>query len=209
MKKGISLVSLMMLFVALQSFAQVKFGVLGGLNLSNYTEIAGTSPKSNTSFHIGGIAEYGINEKISVQSGLLLSIKGAAVELSGSGFSSTSTIKPQYLEVPITVAYKIDLGTAKLQLFGGPYIGIGIGGKIDASASVTGGPSMSQSTDIKFGSDLARTDFGLNIGAGIEYNNILLRAQYGLGLSNVSTNSSSSYENRVIGISLGYMFGGK
>ncbi len=209
MNKGISIFSLMMLFVVSHSFAEVKYCLLGGLNSSKYTEIAEITIKSNTSYHFGGIAEYGIFDKISVESGLLFSIKGAIEEYSDRDLDITTTIKPKYIEVPINIAYKIDLGTAKLHLFGGPYVGIGIGGKVDVNVSVmSSGRVNSFSRDIKFGSDLARTDFGLNFGAGIEYKNILLRSQYGLGLSNVSPNSLSTYENRVLGISLGYLFGG-
>lgn len=227
MKLSIVVIALTM---TTQSFGQVKFGVRAGLNLANMTvkDLGDAKLKMNTSFHVGGIVEYSLAETFSIESGLLLSEKGTKEEYSLSLGSVTitgaGTISPLYLEIPINALYKVDLGSAKLHLFAGPYIGIGIGGKAKIEYTATGLPSdvtlsslgiEDESADIKFGteddSDLKGTDFGLNIGAGIEIKNLLVRAQYGLGLSNLDPKglSVNDTKNRVIGISLGYMFGGK
>jgi long-subunit fatty acid transport protein len=58
--------------------------------------------------------------------------------------------------------------------------------------------------------DLKALDYGFNIGAGIEINDaITIGLQYGLGLGNLSIDTDNGYKlnNRVIGISVGYMFG--
>ncbi|MDP2888459.1 MAG: hypothetical protein Q8P34_05750, partial [Bacteroidota bacterium] len=69
------------------------------------------------------------------------------------------------------------------------------------------------STNISFGKagDMKLFDFGLNIGAGIRMDDILVRIQYGYGLTNLDTEDSSNNEikNRVIGISIGCMFSSK
>jgi hypothetical protein len=54
-------------------------------------------------------------------------------------------------------------------------------------------------------------DYGVNMGAGVEFSGINLCFQYGLGLANTSPHSENSYtsKNKVIGISVGYKFGGK
>lgn len=224
------LIVVIALTMTTQSFAQVKFGVRAGLNLANMTVklLDDVSQKMNTSFHVGGIVEYSLSETYSIESGLLLSGKGKKVGFSksesGITISGTGTISPLYIEVPINALYKLDLGSAKLHLFAGPYIGIGIGGKSKMEFTATGLPAgvtleklgfTNETTDVEFGtkddSDFKRTDFGLNIGAGIEIKNILIRAQYGLGLSNLDPQGSNDSEikNKVIGISMGYMFGGK
>jgi len=58
---------------------------------------------------------------------------------------------------------------------------------------------------------LKRLDFGLTGGAGIEINFIQIDLSYGLGLANISsyTNDGDKINNRVLGIFLGYKFGGK
>jgi hypothetical protein len=98
-------------------------------------------------------------------------------------------------------------------LFAGPYFAYGIAGKYEFKAEATGIPTEEETGDIKFGSnsdsDIKPLDFGLNIGAGVELNNFLLRAQYGLGLADLDPQGADEFKvyNRVIGISFGYMFG--
>ena len=231
MKNSVKVLALIsILFFAIQAQGQLKFGVRAGLNLADMSlkETSGMTEKMITSFHVGGIAEYSLSESLSVEAGLLLSGKGKKLEYSesdqGVSIGAKITIAPLYLEVPINAVFKVDLGSAKLQLFAGPYLGYGIGGKIKSDYTASGLPSgvtlsslgfTNETTDIKFGtkddSNLKATDFGLNIGAGVEMNNMLVRLQYGLGLSNLDPAGSSSNEmkNKVIGISVGYMFGGE
>ena len=58
---------------------------------------------------------------------------------------------------------------------------------------------------------LNHTDFGLQFGAGVNIKNFVIDVRYGLGLSNLSNDSSVSAKNRAIGITVGYAFplGGK
>lgn len=69
--------------------------------------------------------------------------------------------------------------------------------------------------DIKWGSDyesdFKRLDFGLTMGAGVEINSIQIGLTYGLGLANISpsTDNGSKINNRVLGLSVGYKFGGQ
>ncbi len=150
-------------------------------------------------YNIGVVADYGINDNFAVGSGLLLSSKGAKSEELGG----TTTISPLYLEIPINAIYRIDLGAAKWNLYAGPYVGIGVAGKIEGD----GGFSESIQYD---DTDMKRLDIGLNVGTGIEFNKFFVNAQYGVGLTDINASeSSSSTKNLVIGINVGYMFGGK
>ena len=209
MKKGISLFILMMLLLTTtQSFAQIQFGVRAGLNISTAkVELpSSVTKKMLASFHVGGMVAYNFSETFALEPGLLLSGGGVKFEETYLGTKYTYSYSPFYLEIPVNAVYKVNLGSVKLDLFAGPFLGIGIAGKYkDENGSV----------DIKFGtssdSDMKRGNFGLNFGAGVEINNILIRAQYGLGLSNLDPQGSSDNElkSRVIGISVGYMFGEK
>ena len=231
MKNGISLFSIiLLLFISIQSFAQIRFGVRAGLNLATMTvvDLGDAKQEMSPSFHIGGIAEYSLSESFCIESGLLLSGKGSKIVFSenqgGVTFAGTATISPLYLEIPINALYKFDIGSSRLHLFAGPYLGFGIAGKTKATYTASGlptGTTLSSlglndaSANIKFGttadSDMKGSDFGLNIGAGIEIKNILFRLQYGLGLSNLDPEglSDKDFKNRVIGISVGYLFGGE
>lgn len=120
-----------------------------------------------------------------------------------------------YLEVPLNVGYRLEAGSAKVNFGLGPYLGFGIAGKTKATTSITGFPTTETEEDIKWGndedSDVKPLDFGLNIGAGIEFSNIHIGLQYGLGLANIQPkgDSDNTAKNSTIGISLGYFFGGK
>jgi len=223
MKKTINIMTFILLFLgANQSIGQIRFGALGGLNIANMklNDLPSEAKQSsNISFQLGGIIEYGISESFGIQSGLFISGKGTKIEYKQEegGISSTSksSISPMYLEIPVNALYKIDLGASKLQLFAGPYLGLGIGGNIKSETSIkglpTGDENESNTTNIKYGSspdsDLKRLDLGLNFGIGFEVKNILIRGQYGLGLSTLDPRGSD-IKNRVIGISVGYLFGG-
>ncbi len=230
MKKTISLVAfLMVLFISTQSHAQITFGAKAGLNIANMSTSAtlpsGLEKTSLLSFHVGAIADIGITKEFFIEPGILLSGKGTKMKMTnpvGQGTeTATASTTPLYIEIPINAMYVLDLKPVKLQIFAGPYIGFGVAGKLStdytSSGTLPSGYTLpaNTSSSIKFGSDAASSDmkmldFGLNFGAGINYNNILFRLQYGLGLSNINPNTDAGAEvnkNNVFAISVGYMFG--
>ena len=70
-----------------------------------------------------------------------------------------------------------------------------------------------ETEDVEIGSadtdNIKPFDFGLQAGAGIEFNSFQVGVSYGLGLANISsyTDNGSKISNRVLGISLGYRLG--
>ncbi|MDP3359679.1 MAG: porin family protein [Lutibacter sp.] len=201
----------MLLTLATESFAQ-QFGIKAGLNLSNMLmkdddDTYSDDFKMNPGFHIGPTMELPINETVSFETGLLLSTKGYKETFDGD----TDKYNLLYLDIPLTAKATIDIGGSKIYGIFGPYIGIGLSGKAKYEED---GESFEE--DIKFGSDededdLKRLDYGLTIGAGMEFNAIQIGLSYGLGLANISTytDGGAKISNRVLGISLGYKFGKK
>ncbi|MBK7713266.1 MAG: PorT family protein [Bacteroidales bacterium] len=210
MKNSLRLLfALFIMFAVTGVQAQVKFGPKAGVNLSTMTlKSSGLSldPKMLIGFHAGIISEIGLTENLKLQPGILFSSKGSKYELSLLEQAFELTMSPGVIEVPVNVLYSFGAGTTKLNLFAGPYVAYGFTGKIKSSG---------ESLDISYGStiddDMKPLDFGLNIGAGVNINGLLITAQYGLGLANLSPDSSDDTEikNQVIGISIGYLFGGK
>ena len=107
----------------------------------------------------------------------------------------------------------------------GPYAAIGIAGKSKAESKVLGVTGTSES-DIKFSNDdpftseqddaaydkLKRFDFGLNIGGGFDLGKLIIKANYGFGLTKInSTQSNNSVDDknkyRTVSISLGIPLG--
>jgi opacity protein-like surface antigen len=211
------------LFVS-QSNAQT-FGVKAGLNLANmHTEDdSGTLSddfKSQVGFHAGVTAEFPITEMLSFEAGLLASTKGFKQDSEETILGTTVSYKASsnllYVDVPLTLKATFGISDgANLFVQAGPYLGMGLSGKYKTETTVAGQTEKEES-DIKWGSnadedDLKRMDFGLTGGAGVEFNNISVGLSYGLGLANISayTEENAKINNRVLGISVGYKFGGK
>jgi len=196
-------ICLMFLISNLQ--AQIKVGPKVGLNLSTATlSMYGISLDEKTliGFHAGMLLEIPLAGNLYMQPAILFSAKGSKYSLMQEEFQAS----PSYIEIPVNVVYKFDLGAAKLFLNVGPYAAYGILGKYDFDG---------ETVDIVFGTseddDMKPLDYGLNVGAGVEISNIIISANYGLGLANLSpiTANDEEMKNKVIGISLAYLFGGK
>lgn len=75
--------------------SKIKYGIKAGVNFANISVSDGNAPKSITSFHIGGLVDYALTEKITLQPGLILNGMGSKYE-EGS-FKSTTNL--MYLQV--------------------------------------------------------------------------------------------------------------
>lgn len=212
-----------MLTISMGSYAQI-FGVKGGLNLSNLLmkddeDTYSDDFKMKTGFHAGLTAEFPVTESFSFETGLLLSTKGFRISEEETYLGETETYEGKlnllYLDIPFTAKAYYDLGGAMIYGVFGPYAGIGLSGKTKVE-STYGGESETDEENIKWGSDeaeddLKRVDFGLTVGAGVELSSVQVGLNYNLGLANISpdTENGNRIKNRVVGLSVGYKFGGK
>jgi hypothetical protein len=189
-------------------------GIKAGINLANmvFDSEWEESFDMRLGFHGGIVFEVGLTDAIFFGSGIIFSQKGTKFSYTDEDFDDESYsgfTLINYLEVPINLLYKADLGGAKLVFEAGPYLGYAINGKeqIDYEDN---GTSFSFSEDIEFGNEeeqVKRIDYGLNIGVGLEFSSFKVGAQYGLGLANLSNYEDSTMKNQVIGVSLGYFVG--
>ncbi len=214
---------LFLISIATESFTQ-RYCIKGGMNLSNMLmkdndDNYSDEFKMKPGFHLGGTVEFPISEMISFETGLLLSTKGFRLDEKETSGSNTYEYKLNlnllYLDIPVTAKASFDVGDTKIYGIFGPYIGIGLTGK-SKSEYTYDGETETDEEDIKFGSDededdFKRFDFGLTIGGGVEIKSIQIGLSYSLGLANISlyTDNGFKINNRVLGISVGYIFGGK
>lgn len=123
----------MLLFAAIAlsmpSQAQVKFGLKGGLNLTNLSlsESVSANLKSKEGFHIGPTVKIGIPVVgLSLDASALYDQRSAKFTADGT----ERTIKSQSLQIPINVRYGVGLGSvANLFAFAGPQFGFNLGDK--------------------------------------------------------------------------------
>ncbi|WP_353148814.1 porin family protein [Flavobacterium sp.] len=226
-------------FMLCSAFAfsqEIKFGAKVGLNLSN---LSGDYPtgidehNSKIGFHIGGFAEYEINDKFIIQPELLFSTQGNTYGYKdyyggGSYYDGADyNLKLNYLNLPIILKYKI---IEKLSIDFGPQIGYLMSAKtkIDVTED-SRDPSQNYSVEIdmlndgiyNFGGTIVqgkasanRFDFSLNIGTSYDITEkIFIQGRYNLGLSTVDKNSTNgesinswNMKNGVFQLSAGYRF---
>jgi outer membrane protein W len=205
---------LLMLGWSVNSFAQATFGIRAGFNLSNmlwedndvkYSDEFNFSMKPG--FNFGPTLELPISEKISFETALLLSTFGAKAEFDDGEGTTKGSVNLLYLNLPLTVKAKFDVGG--IQPFGafGPYLGYGISGKFKTDGSAD--------EDVSWGSgdndDFKPFDFGLHFGAGVGIKAFEIGLTYDLGLANIAVSTDNGYKelNRLLAINLGYKFGKK
>jgi outer membrane protein W len=213
---------LVKLFVVVIAFTMItdellaqNFGLRGGLNLADMllkVEDVSYDAKMVPGFHIGVTAEFPISKILSFETGLLLSTKGSKISEKDVNYEFEEKDNLLYLDIPLTGKARFDVGGVNIYSVFGPYVGMGLSGKYKVKEKESG-VTVTYEDDIEWGSDgdYKRLDFGLTLGAGVEISSIQIGLTYNLGLANISpyTEGGTKVQNRVLGISVGYKFGGK
>ena len=229
-------------------FAQVSFGpkIGGGLSTLKDTKIpAGVTDgtyKSIITPQVGVIVNIQMGKMLALRPELLYLQRGTQGSSSESyssygqtyTYSSKSTTRISYIELPVNVALGCKVGPGRLEGFAGPAFALALGGKSKFETDYSG-VSTSETFTIKSGKDpqdpnnpsYTNTDGHINplnisLNFGIDYkfdNGFLIQAGYNLGLSNINPHYSNSnlesHRNDYItkasafNLAIGYLFGGK
>lgn len=205
--------------IANTGFAQTKtsFGIRAGVNFQNLNgeDMEGNDLdfKLKTGFHIGVDADIPIAEQFYLRPGVLFSTKGAKFD-----DEADTKVNLSYIEVPVSFVFKPTLGTGKLILGIGPYVGFAVGGKFKDDDD--------NETDIEFEKEITVQqalsgtpymkgfDAGGNLLFGYEFNQNFyaqLNAQLGLvnlnpKIEGIDDDDIGKTKNTGFGISLGYRF---
>jgi len=199
--------------------SKMSFGILGGVNFQNLNgKDAGGDKLTNDmilGYHAGLNVQIPIAPQFYFQPGLMFSTKGAK-ESSGS---VTSTVRISYIELPLNLVYKAELGSGYFMLGFGPYIGYGVSGK-----EKNEGGTLSVNRDVKFKNVVEMSDpitfayykaldLGGNIFAGFQLGNgIFAQLDTQLGMVKINpenkgnSNDKTSVKNTGFGLSLGFRF---
>jgi len=169
-----------------QDFA---FGIKGGVNVASvggnsYAGIGGLSSfGSKVSFHIGGLVEIPISEKLAVQPELLYSSQGSNWAFNSSG----NKLKLDYLNLPVMVKYYIIEG-------------------LNAEAGPVAGFLLSTNANKE---DFNSLDIAVGVGASYKIgDNLFVGLRYNKGIMNINKDSdlNGTNQNNVFQISAGYAF---
>ncbi|MDR2949594.1 MAG: PorT family protein [Prevotella sp.] len=171
----------------------VKFGIRGGVNLSDYGGDM-KDVKSALRYQVGFTADLGLTENIYLQTGLDFLTKGGKYK---PETGKEVKYNPIYLQLPVHVAYKMKVAPGtKVVVNAGPYAAYGLGGKAKGE----------EKEDI-FGKDgFKRFDFGVGAGLGVEFGILALNVGYDWGLANISEIKDVKVKNKSAYITLGLKF---
>lgn len=199
--KKIILAAIAVMTFGLANAQDIKFGVKGGVNLSNFTgDVENT--KSKVGFQVGGFAEFKLSDKFFVQPEVMYSLQGTKYEQSEVNYYYKGNIAMTYLNVPVMAKYYV---IDKLNIEAGPQIGFLLSAK-DKWEDNYNGEKDSGKDDVK--DAFKSVSLGLNIGAGYDFTeNLSAGIRYNFGLSNIlDTEGNYKAHNNVVSLTLGYRF---
>ena len=229
MKTKFLTITAILIFSAITLQAQIGFGILGGVNFQNINgkDNGGTKLENGllTGFHAGVNVNIPVAPDFYFQPGLLFSVKGAkndffTPQTKAAGDFETTT-KLSYIEMPLNLLYRPQLGKGYMLLGFGPYVALGIGGSensellglVSYERSVRYKNKVTNFTELLENAYYRPIDAGANIFFGYELSMgvfIQLNAQLGLLKINPEyaweADSKASYKNTGYGISIGYRF---
>ena len=173
MKKVLSIVFFVAaMLLATNANAQIKFGLKGGLNVTNMSFSEEVFDASNkTGFFVGPMVKVTVPVVgLSFDAAALYDQKEADVQYaSGEGELGKVNVKQQSINIPVNVRYGFGLSSlANLFLFAGPQWGINVGDK-----NFKWNESSSYS--------LKKSNFSVNVGAGVTLlNHLQVSANYNI-----------------------------
>jgi hypothetical protein len=236
--KKIIILSIVCRLAFLSLNAQIELGVCGGADYTtmniklDYQNVLGI--QGIPAYHFGIVSKYLIRENLYLTTDLSLAKKGFTHSNSQnistiSSFRDSLTdfkVSLYFIEIPILTEFKAKFEKMNVLFAVGPYISYGIVGKVSLEIN-------SRSTDINYSenirwskynyninnigesivynygySRIKRFDYGTTIRFGVEFNSIILNAEYKYGLANLMW-EYRKYERmntQNIGLSLIYLF---
>lgn len=174
-------------------------GIRVGVNLANQkygTDGISIEPSSIIGLNAAVVYNIEVSELFSVQPELHFIQKGSQLDLGVFGDSKTTL---NYLELAVA---------AKFNVFK-----FGESNKVYAAVTPSAGYLISgkskfgdETSNIEFTDDNNRMDFGIGIGAGVQFGGFFVDIRYNIGLANITNVDDESLKNNGFLIGVGYMF---
>lgn len=235
MRKCFYLLLFILFCLTTTSFAQT-FGIKAGLNsplmLIKWDEhrvYDESKLLNNFTANLGFTLNFELKKRILFETGIGLSTVGFKHKYEAIMQSKTTQLtykitenynfKLNYLNIPLNLKFLYNIENRNLYFTFGPYLGIGISGKyhldypIEKKNINTGEYVLEQIIKdrvVNWGSDskddFKRLDYGVSVGLGCEIDNFQIGLSYSYGLPDISPRSDETYKNRVLGISMGWLF---
>ena len=179
-----AIVAATMLFSTSSAQAQVKFGLKGGLNVTNMSLNSEVFDADNqTGFFIGPTVKFTLPiVGLGIDASALYDQRDAKITVDDNGASVESKIKNQSINIPINLRYGVGLGsTASVYLFAGPQFGFNVGDKNQSIFKDMGEWRLKSST------------FSVNVGLGaMLLSHLQISANYNIACGKTGETTVSS-----------------
>ena len=179
-----AIVAATMLFSTSSAQAQVKFGLKGGLNVTNMSLNSEVFDADNqTGFFIGPTVKFTLPiVGLVIDASALYDQRDAKITVEDNGASVESKIKNQSINIPINLRYGVGLGsTASVYLFAGPQFGFNVGDKNQSIFKDMGEWRLKSST------------FSVNVGLGaMLLSHLQISANYNIACGKTGETTVSS-----------------
>lgn len=179
-----AIVAATMLFSTSSAQAQVKFGLKGGLNVTNMSLNSEVFDADNqTGFFIGPTVKFTLPiVGLGIDASALYDQRDAKITVEDNGASVESKIKNQSINIPINLRYGVGLGsTSSVYLFAGPQFGFNVGDKNQSLFKDMGEWRLKSST------------FSVNVGLGaMLLSHLQISANYNIACGKTGETTVSS-----------------
>lgn len=209
----IALLALVGAFTYQANAQESSFIVKGGVNINSVTtDTKLFEPKSDIGFHIGASYEMPIASIVSIEPGVYFDTRGYKHEVSVLGTTTTTKTSLMGINVPVLAKVRVEIGNAAVFFNAGPYMFVPLSAKSTAKVSGNIETKEKQVSKYDIGSENGkhkRFNFGLNFGAGFEFNNFLIGLGYDLALAdgiNHEVKDTTFAKYNALKISVGYKF---
>jgi hypothetical protein len=190
---------------------RTTIGVTAGVNWFNVNGKNMAGDDLNNRLKLGFTG--GLNVELPLGTGVFLQ-PGIEFKQKGAEWANGNKLTLNYIDVPVNLVLKPSLGNGSVLIGFGPYLGYGLGGKVESPDGTerdvvfNNDYVASEAADVQF----KKLDAGANVMAGMELASklsLMLKAQ--LGLMNINPKTElvtdpTKYKNTGFGVSLGYRF---
>jgi OOP family OmpA-OmpF porin len=224
MKKMAAALLFCCLILVINGKAQLRTAIAGGAQMASVP--GNSSPQwdtlnhnytSRAGFHFGLIAEapFFKSNNLYFRTGMIYSNKGRKFSSTFDTSSAVSSIKGRqfvnYMEIPINIVYKKDIGKkTKFVIGGGPYVSFLFSGRETMNTIYSNGVvDRNENTSLKIPRSQGKyknVDAGVNAFAGAEFGRLFVNANFSKGLSEFyqTYNNTGSFKHQVVGVTVGF-----
>jgi hypothetical protein len=177
----------------------LTYGAKAGVTLATVSEDA--EADSGWGYRVGlaagGYVALPLGSRLAIQAEGLFNQKGARADVD----DLVTTLKLDYVEVPVLVKYAVTHGGARsIHVFGGPSIAFKVRSRATASFGDT-------TIDTDEDENIENVDLGVAAGAGVDFGKWSIDGRYTFGLSNlVKSDDEAELRSRAISVLVGVRF---